>query len=366
MICRRYASRERQSLCISLAAFLLLTTAAMRLDAMPLWTEKPTPAASPVALYQLNAALQELATALLPAVVSLQVHTVQEATAPPNGHLPQAENLPTLATGSGFIIRADGLALTSYHVVEDSVHIEVHLYNGETTTATVLGQDPVGDLALLQIASDHPLPVVPLGNSSGLAVGEFVVAIGSPFGFEHTLTFGVVSATKRRFMRSGLVGGYIQTDASINTGNSGGPLVNIRGEVVGLNTATVGRGELGFAIPSNAIKAVLPQLYTGGQIRRGWLGVQIRPLNTPKARELGVLAQQGVYVHDVITQQPAERAGILAGDVITQFDGLEIKSPLDLQSAVAGTPVGKTVQVHVLRKRTVHQVQLTVGEMPEP
>jgi serine protease Do len=343
---------------------LFLTTTSVHLDAMPLWTEKPSITPAPVALQQLNMALQELASDLLPTVVSLQVHAIQEALALPDGHPAQPEVIPALATGSGFIIRADGLALTNYHVVEDSAHIEVRLYNGDTTTATVIGRDPVGDLALLQIASDRPLPVAPLGNSSALAVGEFVVAIGSPFGFEHTMTFGVVSGTKRRFMRSGLVGGYIQTDASINTGNSGGPLINMRGEVVGLNTATVGHGELGFAIPSNAIKAILPQLYAGREIRRGWLGVQIRPLDTPQAQALGILAQNGVYVHNVIQQQPAERAGILAGDVITQFDGHPISSPLDLQSVVAGTPIGKTVQIQLLRKRATHMVHLTIGAMP--
>jgi S1-C subfamily serine protease len=227
-----------------------------------------------------------------------------------------------------------------------------------------LGRDAVGDLALLKVQVDHPLPVVPLGRSSRLQVGEFVVAFGSPFGFENTMTFGVVSALKRRFMRSGVVGGYIQTDASINTGNSGGPLVNMRGEVVGINTATVGRGELGFAIPSDAIKAVLPQLYSGGHVRRGYLGVQIRPLDLPKARELGMVPQSGVYVHDVLTDKPAQQAGILAGDVITQFDGAPIATPLDLQSVVAVTPVGKTVQVQVRRQQATRIVNLTVGEMP--
>ena len=361
-----FSSCARRHVYISLVAICLLTATSIQLHAMPLWTEKSTTSASPLALQQLNTALQTLASDLLPAVVSLQVHTMQETFDLPNGHSSQEEAIPSLATGSGVIIRSDGLALTNYHVVEDGTHIEAHLYNGDTITATVIGQDPVGDLALLRLASDYPLPVAPLGNSAALSAGEFVVAIGSPFGFEHTITFGVVSGIKRRFMRSGLVGGYIQTDASINTGNSGGPLINMQGEVVGINTATVGHGELGFAIPSNAIKAILPQLYTGKDIRRGWLGVQIRPLNAPRAQALGLLAQDGVYVHHVIRQQPAERAGILVGDVITRFDGLQISSPLDLQSAVAGTPIGKTVRVQLLRKRAMHMVHLTVGEMPSP
>ncbi len=332
--------------------------------AQSLWTEKSTATPAPIALQQLNASLQQLAASLLPAVVSLKVHTKKDDTEV-SQNPPQLPNHPNqVATGSGFIIRADGLILTNDHVVEDEVRIEVYFYSGEVTTAKVVGRDPLGDLALLRVQADRPLPVAPLGRSARIEVGEFVMAIGSPFGFEHTMTFGVVSGMKRQFMRSGIVGGYIQTDASINTGNSGGPLVNMRGEVVGMNTATVGRGELGFAIPIDAIKAILPQLHGSGEVRRGWLGVQIRPLNGPQARERGITASHGVYVHDVLNDHPAHRAGIIAGDVIVRFDGLRIVTPLDLQSAVAGTPVGKTVRVQLLRKQAVRSLQLTVGEMP--
>jgi S1-C subfamily serine protease len=262
------------------------------------------------------------------------------------------------------IIRADGLLVTNEHVVEGGTSIVVHLFDGETTTATVVGRDPVGDLALLQIATDRPLPVAPLGSSKALDVGELVVAIGSPFGFEHTITFGIVSAKQRRFLRSGIVGGYIQTDASINTGNSGGPLVNMRGEVIGINTATVGSGELGFAIPIDAVKSILPQLHITGKVKRGWLGVQIRPLDPEKLHVLGLTAPHGVYVHGVIDAQPAQAAGIMAGDVITRFDGAMIVTPTDLQSVVALTPVGKKVDVQLVRNKAPHTVQLTVGEMP--
>jgi serine protease Do len=343
---------------------LLLVCVQATLAASSLWTEKPVSAQAPVVLATLNRSLQEIASELLPAVVSLKVQTRTDDAALPDRHPPLPDTPNHLATGSGFIIRSDGLILTNDHVVEDGIHIDVHLYDGRTVEASILGRDAIGDLALLKVEVDRPLPVVPLGSSSRLQVGEFVAAFGSPFGFEHTMTFGVVSALKRRFMRSGVVGGYIQTDASINTGNSGGPLVNMRGEVVGINTATVGRGELGFAIPSDAIKTVLPQLYSGGNVRRGYLGVQIRPLDLPKASELGMMPQSGVYVHDVLSDNPAQQAGILAGDVITQFDGARIATPLDLQSAVAGTPVGKTVQVQVRRKQAIRTVNLTVGEMP--
>jgi serine protease Do len=360
----RYALNQCVQALTGSLILLLLVSVQATLAASSLWTEKPVSTQAPVALATLNRSLQEIASELLPAVVSLKVQTRTDDAALPDRHPPLPETPNHLATGSGFIIRSDGLILTNDHVVEDGIHIDVHLYDGRTVEASILGRDAIGDLALLKVEVDRPLPVVPLGSSSRLQVGEFVAAFGSPFGFEHTMTFGVVSALKRRFMRSGVVGGYIQTDASINTGNSGGPLVNMRGEVVGINTATVGRGELGFAIPSDAIKTVLPQLYSGGNVRRGYLGVQIRPLDLPKASELGMMPQSGVYVHDVLSDNPAQQAGILAGDVITQFDGARIATPLDLQSAVAGTPVGKTVQGQVRRKQAIRTVKLTVGEMP--
>ena len=171
---------------------------------------------------------------------------------------------------------------------------------------------------------------------------------------------------QRQLLSSGVVGGFIQTDAAINTGNSGGPLVNVRGEVVGVNTATVGRGEMGFAIPIDAAKAVLPTLYAAQEPRRGWLGVQIRRLDSAKVKTLGLNAPRGVYVHDVLTDQPAQRAGIQAGDVIVRFDGAAVATPFALQRQVAATPVGKTVQVEVLRQQALRVVELIVGQMPSP
>ncbi len=347
-----------------MALVFLLGGISSALGTPALWSEKAVTVPSSAVLQELNRALTSLTQQLLPAVVSLKVYTKDTDAALPKNHpvMPEADR--PFVTGSGFIIRADGLTLTNYHVIEDYTAVEVHLYNGDIATATVIGQDPVGDVALLRIATDHPLPIAPLGHSATLQVGELVVAIGSPFGFEHTITFGIVSAVQRNFLRSGVVGGYIQTDASINTGNSGGPLVNMRGEVVGINTATVGRGELGFAIPIDAVKAILPQLYTTGQVQRGWLGVQIRSLDPAKAKALGLTTPHGVYVHGVLNGQPAERAGILAGDVILRFDGHEVATPFDLQRLVATTPVGKTVHIQIWRKKALLTVALTVGSMP--
>jgi len=196
-------------------------------------------------------------------------------------------------------------------------------------------------------------------------VGELVVAIGTPFGFEHTITLGIVSGKKRQFLHSGLIGGYLQTDAPLTTGNSGGPLVNMRGEVVGMNTAIVGRGEVGLAIPIDAVKAMLPQLHTAGYVTRGWLGVTLRPLERTKAQALGLAPPTGVYVHEVMPNQPAHHAGIVSGDVIVSYDGKAIVTPADLQGAVASTPVGKKVRIELIRARARQTVEVALGTMPE-
>jgi S1-C subfamily serine protease len=335
--------------------------------AMPsqFWTESTPPTQALSLLQGLNTALITLTHRLLPAVVSLRVYPKDSDVSLPQNHPPLPDGTTPFGTGSGFIIRSDGLIVTNYHVIENSKTIEVRLHDGDVVAARVLGEDPLGDLALLQIPSDAPLPVIPLGSSQNLQVGELVVAIGSPFGFEHTITLGIISAKQRHFLRSSMVGGFLQTDASINTGNSGGPLINIYGEVIGVNTAIVGRGELGFAIPVDAVKAVVPQLYTTQHVTRGWLGVQIRPLEQEKAKTLGLHPPRGIYIHDVVIDQPAHRAGILAGDVILRFDGQKITTPFDLQSLVAATPVGKKVQVELFRKQTRHALELTVGPMPK-
>jgi len=332
--------------------------------AAPLWSERPATDETLPALQQFNESLVTLTQKLLPAVVSLKVHTKGEAILPKN-HPPLPDDEMPSVMGSGFIIRADGLTLTNHHVVVESTSIEVRLYDGETTTATVLGRDPLGDVALLQLATTRPLPIVPLGSSGTAQIGELVVAIGSPFGFEHTITLGIVSGKKRQFRRSGLIGGYLQTDAPLTTGNSGGPLVNMRGEVVGMNTAIVGHGEIGLAIPIDAIKAMLPQLHVAGRVTRAWLGVHLRPLDRTQAQSLGLAAPWGVYVHEVMPAQPAHQAGIVAGDVIVSFDGKTVATPADLQSAVAATPVGKKVRVELLRARARQTVEVALGTMPE-
>ena len=348
-----------------LIGLALLAASAAGAEAQRLWTEQATGQPALPALRQLNDALLDLTEQVLPAVISLRVHGERDA-APdlPRNHPPVPDpSMPI--TGSGFIIKANGLAITNQHVVQDKEEIHVRLSDGTQTRAKVLGRDTIGDIALLQIESQTPLPVVPLGDSDALQVGEFVVAIGSPFGFENSVTFGMISGKRRNFLRSSAVGGYLQTDAAINTGNSGGPLLNMRGEVVGVNTATIRRGAMGFAIPIDAVKATLPQLHDYGHVKRAYLGVRIEQLDGDKITRLGLESPRGAYVHEVLKGQPAQQAGLAIGDIIVGFDGREVNSPFDLQTAVAASPVGKTVRIEFLRQQERQTIELALGEMPD-
>ena len=365
------STRRKLNSCrmVSLVSLLLTGLAltgvgAGGVEAQRLWTEKAADPIAVPALRQLNDALLDLTEQVLPAIISLQVRGDKNTADLPPNHPPVPDPSMPIA-GSGFIIKSNGLAITNQHVVEDKEEIYVRLFDGTQTRARVLGRDVPGDMALLQIETETPLPVVPLGDSDALRVGEFVVAIGSPFGFEHSVTFGMISGKRRNFLRSSVVGGYLQTDASITTGNSGGPLVNMRGEVVGVNTATIRRGTMGFAIPVNAVKASLPQLHDYGRVKRAYLGVRIDPLDRDKIIRLGLESPRGAYVHEVLGGQPAQRAGIAIGDIIVGFDGREVNSPFDLQAAVASSPVGKRVRIEFLRQQQRQTVELALGEMPE-
>ena len=363
MLTHRKLSSRRAGLLLIGFAFLVANAAGV--EAQRLWTEQAGDQAALPTLRQLNDALLDLTEQVLPAIISLQARSDENAASNlPRNHPPvPVPDLPV--AGSGFIIKANGLAITNQHVVGDKEEVYVRLFDGTRTRAKVLGRDAVGDMALLQIETETPLPVVPLGDSDALRVGEFVVAIGSPFGFEHSVTFGMISGKRRNFLRSSAVGGYLQTDTSINTGNSGGPLVNMRGEVVGMNTATIRRGVMGFAIPVNAVKASLPQLHDYGRVKRAYLGVRIDPIDRDKIIRLGLESPRGAYVHEVLSGQPAQRAGITIGDIIIGFDGREVNSPFDLQTAVAASPVGKKVRIEFLRQQERQTVELALGEMPE-
>ncbi len=269
--------------------------------------------------------------------------------------------------GSGFIIDEEGYILTNNHVVEKTDEIKVKLANEKEYSAEIVGRDPQTDLALIRITSDEPLRPLPLGDSEALEVGEWVVAIGNPFGLTHTVTAGIVSA-KYRKIGAGSYENFIQTDAPINPGNSGGPLLNTSGEVVGINTAIFSRGGgsvgIGFAIPINMARELLPQLKRG-KVVRGWLGVMIQKITPELQEKLGLSETRGALVADVTGGSPADKAGIQRGDVIVSFDGQPIKEMGELPFIVASTPVGKRVTVEVIRKGRTESLTVNVGKLEE-
>jgi serine protease Do len=269
--------------------------------------------------------------------------------------------------GSGFIIDADGYIVTNHHVVDGTKTVEVTLADGRSFQARVVGSDPETDLALLKIDATG-LPAVPLGTSAGLKVAEPVMAIGNPFGLDHTVTVGIVSATGR-VIGQGRFDDFIQTDAAINPGNSGGPLINTRGEAVGINSAIVSRGGgfqgIGFAIPVDLAKPILTQLRATGKVTRGWLGVSIQPLTPELAKSFGLTGTQGALVASVTEDSPAARAGLKEGDVIVTFDGKPVDGPRMLPALVANTPVGRGVPVGIVRDGARQTVTVTVGNLAD-
>lgn len=277
------------------------------------------------------------------------------------------EQFKQRSLGSGFIIEPDGLILTNFHVVDNAETITVRLLDGRELAGKVVGKDQKTDIALVKISA-RDLPVAPLADSDRLEVGEWVMAIGNPFGLDNTVTSGIVSA-KDRQIGAGPYDHFIQTDASINPGNSGGPLVNLEGEVVGINTAIFsqsgGNIGIGFAIPINLVKDLLPQLKTGGKITRGWLGVSIQGITPDLAASLGLAQAKGALVSSVVQNSPADQAGIRTGDVIVGYAGKSINNASDLPFLVAGTPVGKTVSLQVFRGNQETPVTVAIGRMKE-
>ncbi len=267
--------------------------------------------------------------------------------------------------GSGFVISRDGYILTNNHVVEEADQIKVKLSNGREYSGKVAGRDPKTDLALLKIEGASDLHPLKLGNSEEMKVGSWVVAVGSPFGLEQTVTAGIISA-KGRMIGSGPYDNFIQTDASINPGNSGGPLINMRGEVVGINTAIMAEGQgIGFAVPINMAKEISAQLQDKGHVTRGWLGVSIQEVTPELAKSFGLKEKKGALVAQVVSGSPAEKAGIEQGDVILEFDGKAVSDSKDLPRIVASTPVGKMVTVKLSREGKGLDRSLKVGEMDE-
>jgi serine protease Do len=266
--------------------------------------------------------------------------------------------------GSGVIVNAAGYILTNAHVVEQTTEILVRLSDKQEYPASVVGRDTKTDLALIKIAADQPLAAATLGDSDALQIGEWVLAIGNPFGFEHSVTAGIVSG-KGRDLGGSPYDQYIQTDAAINPGNSGGPLVGMRGEVVGINTAIIPNSHIGFAIPINLAKTVLVQLRDQGRVTRAWLGVVVQPVTREAAGSLGLSDDRGALVSEVVVASPAAAAGLKPGDVIVAVDGQPVAEARDLPRLVAGRPVGSAAQVTFLRGGKRQTVRLVLGELPE-
>src|SRR6195256_6399220 len=270
--------------------------------------------------------------------------------------------------GSGFVIDPSGIVVTNNHVIADADEITVIFNDGTRLKAELIGKDQKTDIALLRVKPDKPLKAVKFGDSEKLRLGEWVVAIGNPFSLGGTVTAGIVSA-RNRDINSGPYDNYIQTDAAINRGNSGGPLFNLEGEVIGINTAIIspsgGSIGIGFAVPSKAAVAVLDQLKQCGEPRRGWLGVRIQQVTDEIAESLSIKPARGALVAGIDEKGPAKPAGIEPGDVIVKFDGKDIKEMRDLPRVVADTPVGKDVPVLIIRKGKEETKTVTLGRLED-
>ncbi|MFH1993732.1 MAG: DegQ family serine endoprotease [Pseudomonadota bacterium] len=268
--------------------------------------------------------------------------------------------------GSGFIIDKDGYIVTNNHVIENADKIQVILKDEKEYAAEIIGRDANTDLALIKIKPERNLPVLKLGDSDVLKVGQWVVAIGNPFGLEHTVTAGIVSA-KGRVIGSGPYDDFIQTDASINPGNSGGPLLNMEGEVIGINTAIIASGQgIGFAIPINLARGVVNQLKQSGEVTRGWLGVAIQDLSPEVAEYYGLKEGKGVLVTEVFPDDPADKAGIKPKDVILAVNGNKVESSRDLTRLIADIGVGETATIKVLRDGSTKTLTAKVAKREAP
>ncbi len=270
--------------------------------------------------------------------------------------------------GSGVIVSSDGYIVTNNHVVAKADEIRVLLSDKREFKGKVVGSDPKSDIAVVKI-DGKDLPMIPWGDSDKLEVGEYVLAIGNPFGLNQTVTMGIVSAVGRADVGIADYEDFIQTDAAINPGNSGGALVNTRGELVGINTAIFSRSGgyqgVGFAVPANMTRSVMQSLVKTGKVVRGWLGVSIQPLTPDIAKQFGVKDSRGALVNEAVADSPALAAGIQSGDVITVFDGKTVENPAMLRNTVAATPIGKTVKVEFLRDKKVRTVEVKITEQPK-
>ncbi len=385
---------SRRPVLIAVVAILLVAAGGggyLLRDRLGRSTAAPAPsspqAAAGIALAEaLQLGFVDVAQHVRPAVVHLG--TIQKAKSRRGPNLPQGNEDPFFrdffnqffgsegpdqrsefrrpGLGSGVIIDKRGLVLTNFHVVKGADEILIRLSDKREYRGQILGTDPKTDLAVVRFQPDHELTVATLGNSDALRVGEWAIAIGNPFGLDQTVTVGVISATGRSDVGIATYENFIQTDASINPGNSGGPLVNLKGEVIGVNTAIVAAGQgIGFAIPINMVKRVVDQLVDKGKVVRGWLGVALQPLSQDLAQSLGLAGTSGAVVGSTITGSPAAQAGLQQGDVIVAYDRTPIEDYRHVQRLVAETRVGKSVTLQIVRKKQKMDVAVTIAEVPD-
>ncbi len=270
--------------------------------------------------------------------------------------------------GSGVIVSSDGYIITNYHVISNAEKIKVTLYDKRVFKGKVIGADPKTDIAVVKIPSED-LPMVPWGDSDGLEVGEFVLAIGNPFGLSHTVTMGIISAVGRANVGIADYEDFIQTDAAINPGNSGGPLVNASGNLIGINTAIFSKSGgyqgIGFAVPSNMARLIMEQLIKEGKVVRGWLGITIQDITPEIAQKFGHKELNGALVGESLPESPAEEAGLRRGDIVLKYGGKKVTGPSALKNMVARSRPGQKVPVLVLREKKQLRIIVTVGERPE-
>jgi serine protease Do len=372
--------RVRQSRLVILSVWLLACALLL-----PVGTQAQTPATSTAR--ELSNAFRSVARQAVPAVVFVTVEKTVESRNPTAFNNPfegfgedflerffgrrfsegQQPRERQQGAGSGFIISPDGQILTNYHVVGDADRVTVKLNDGREFTAKTIGTDEPSDIAVIKIEAKD-LPVLRLGDSDAMEVGDWVIAAGNPFGLTESITVGVISAKGRSRLGIADFEDFIQTDAAINPGNSGGPLINLQGEAIGVNTAIASRSGgymgIGFAIPSNMVKAVKDQLVTNGKVVRGYLGVRIQELTRALAQSMHLDTVEGVLVADVSKGSPAAKAGLKRGDVILAFNGRSMTDPGQLRNTVAMSAPGTKVPLQILRDNKKREVTVELGELP--
>jgi serine protease Do len=351
-------------LCRSLPLVLTLVVALLAPAVVPLGAEEAkywredTAVTPPPELVRFNQLLADLAEHLKPALVHIRVRRAA-------GKDKDDDSEPRRSSGSGFLIDPSGLIVTNAHVVEDANWLQVRLADGRRFNGKVIGQDERVDLALVRIEGATNLPTLPLGDSNRVRVGEFVMALGHPFGLEQSVSFGIVSRKGAPLTVAAPGFDFIQTDAAINPGNSGGPLVNMAGQVVGVNSMAARNGSIGFAIPASLVKLLVPQLATKGKVEWGWLGVSIAEIGDDDMDRLKLAEAKGVLVRGVMPGEPADRGGLKADDVLIALDGTPLDAPRDLQRVVSTTPIGTRVRVMLLRGGEKKEVEVTIGRYKE-